>query len=363
MASMNLLRKYVPRVRFVRCIPSLVTGLSPKSTKIDVLDVFTNDLLRKLEGDKKPRKEFTPMTVDHAKESLIRKITSHQIDQTLPFEHSMDIRDLSAAEFNGYVSMTIGADDRRTFNGIVEQIHRFQILPRNDLVVRSLRYLCDDKNDTMTLIVRLIDVCREKNIQFYATDMEFAPFLAQYLWTANRYDSALSVLRQTSAGKNVAVKTIVRQNFQRILKDAIANRGESAMEKIEAFASEMFRTRGDPSLLLDMFNDCFVSPWFSDRTIATNLFRQWQPLRTSFRKDIGQYAYDRLQQHDVDAVRRLIELCLEFKLMEECRICLVMLFDYQCKCIWTNESRRILIFSLFCSFQIGAKTSGHAPKI
>lgn len=331
MASLNFLRKYVPRMQFVRCIPSLVVGLSPKSTRIDVLDVFTNDLLKKIEEDKKSRKGFTPIVVDQDKESLVKKITLHQVDQTLPFEHSMDIRNLSAAEMNSYVTMTIEADDRRTFNGIIEQINRFGILPRDDLVVRSLRYLCDDTNDSMGSVVCLIDVCRDKNLPFYATDIEFAPFLAQCLWMTNRYDSALSVLRQTSAGNNETVQSIVRQNFQRIIKDAITNRGESAMEKIEAFATEILKTRSDPSLLLDVFNHCFVSTWFNDRTMATNLFRQWQPLRTTFRKNIGPYAYEWLQQHDVDAVQRLIELCLEFKMMEECRVCLVMMFDYQCK--------------------------------
>lgn len=243
----------------------------------------------------------------------------------------MDIRDLSAAEMNCYVSVTIDADDRRTFNSIVEQIHRFKILPRNDLVVRSLRYLCDDTNDSIMHIIRLIDVCRDKNLPFYATDMQFAPFLAQYLWTAHRFDAALGVLRQTYVADSVATKTIVRQNFQRIVRDAIENRGEMALEKIEAFATEVFRTQNDPILMLDVFNSCFLSTWFGDRTIASKLFRRWEPLRTLFRKDIEQYAYDRLQQHDVDAVQRLIELCLEFKLMNECRICLTLLFDYQCK--------------------------------
>lgn len=331
MASLYLFRHHVPRMQFVRCIPSLVTGLSLKSTKIDVLDSFTTDLMRKIDGEKRQPKEFTPMTVDQDKESLIRKITTHKGDRTLPFEHSMDIRDLSEAEMNCYVSVTIDADDRRTFNSLIEQFHRFKVLPRNDLVVRSLRYLCDDTKDSMVQIIRLIDVCREKNLKFYATDMEFAPFLAQYLWTANQFDAALSVLRQTYVADNIAIKTIVRQNFQRLLKDAIENRRESSLEKIEAFATHIFRKQGDSIFMLFVFGQCFHSTWFSDQIVANNLFRRWEPLRTMFRKDIGQYAFNRLQQHDVDAIQRLIELCLEFKMMPECRICLTMLFDYQCE--------------------------------
>lgn len=332
MASLNALRHYVPRVPLVHCIPSLVIGLSMKSTKIDVLDSFTTDLMRKLEIDRKPQTELAAsVAMDADQKSLIRKITTHKSDRRLPFEHSMDIRNLSAAEMNCYVNVIIDADDRRTFNSLVEQFHRFQILPRNDLVVRSLRYLCDDTKDSMVQIIRLIDVCRVQNLKFYATDMEFAPFLAQYLWTANRFDAALSVLRQTYVADNVTIKAIVRQNLQRLLKDAIANRGESALDKIASFASEVFRTQRDANLLLDVFNGCFISTWFSDQTIATNLFRRYEKLRILFLKDIGEYAYDRLQHHDVDAVQRLIELCLEFKVMNECRICLTMLFDYQCK--------------------------------
>lgn len=337
MATLNILRNHVPRVLFVRCIPSLVTGLSMKSTKFDVLDTFTVDLLQRIKIDRQPQKESMRLTPNRDKESLIKKITMHKANRMQPFEHSMDIRKLSVVEMNCYVSMTIDTDDRRTFNGIVEQIHRFKILPSNACVVRSLRYLCDDTNDSMIQIIRLIDVCREKNLQFYATDMEFAPFLAQYLWTANQFDAALSVLKQTHGTDNVAVKTIVQQNFRRILMDAIASRGDAALQKIEMMALQVFRTQGDPILMMIVFNECFLSSWFSDRTIASKLFRQYEPLRTMFRKDIGQYTFDRLQQHDVDAVQRLIELCLEFKLMKECQICLTLLFDYQCKSTRTTD--------------------------
>lgn len=334
MAALSLLRNYVARVQFARGIPSLVTGLSLKSSKTDVLDSFTTELLRKVGDDGKLQIESAPkrLEVDEEMVSLIEKLTTHKSDRSLPFEHSMDIRELSAGEVDGYVTVTIDADDRRTFNGIAEQFHQFKMLPRNDLVVRSLQYMCDDTNDSMVPIIRLIDVCREKNIQFYATDMKFAPFLAQYLWTADKFDAALSVLRQTYCTDNDAIKGIVLQNFQCLLRDAIANREEQALEKIETFATEIFRKRQDSRLMLYVFNDCFLSTWFSDRTIAVQLFRLWEPLRTSFCKNADRFVYERLQQRDVDTVQRLIELCLEFKLMDECRVCLFMLFDYQCKC-------------------------------
>lgn len=332
MAALSFLRHYVTRVQLARGIPSLITGASLKSSKTDVLDSFTTDLLRKVEDDEKMWTDSAPMKMeaDEDKVSLIRKLTTHKNDRSLPFEHSMDIRELSAGEIDGYVTVTIDADDRPTFNGIAEQFHQFKMLPRNDLVVRSLRYMCDDTNDAMVPIIRLIDVCREKNIHFYATDMKFAPFLAQYLWTANEFDAALSVLRQTYATHNDAIKKIVRQNFQCLLRDAIANREELALKKIETFATDIFRKQQDTRMMFHVFNDCFLSTWFSDRLIAIQLFRQWEPLRTSFCENADRFVYERLRQHDVDAVQRLIELCLEFELTNECRICLFMLFDYQC---------------------------------
>lgn len=322
------------RVPFARGIPSLVTGISLKSSNTDALDLFTTELLRKLEDDRKLQLESTPkgMEVDEEKVTLMRKLKTHRSDRSLPFEHSMDIRELSAGEVDGYVTVTIDADDRRTFNGIAEQFHQFRMLPRNDLVVRSLQYMCDDTNDAMAPTIRLIDVCREKNLHFYATDMKFAPFLAQYLWRADQFDAALSVLRQTYATDNAAIKGIVLQNFQCLLRDAIANREEGALEKIETFATEIFQRRHDLRLMQYVFNDCFLSTWFRDRTIAVQLFRLWEPLRTSFCMNADRFVYERLQQHDVDAVQRLIELCLQFKLTNECRVCLFMLFDYQCKC-------------------------------
>lgn len=42
-------------------------------------------------------------------------------------------------------------------------------------------------------------------------------------------------------------------------------------------------------------------------------------------------AYTLLQDHNVDAVHRLIELLLRFDMRQECRRCLGFLFEYQCK--------------------------------
>lgn len=41
--------------------------------------------------------------------------------------------------------------------------------------------------------------------------------------------------------------------------------------------------------------------------------------------------YTLLQEHQVEAVHRLIELLLKFDMRNDCRTCLSFLFDYQCE--------------------------------
>lgn len=339
MASLKLFRNHRCNVQLIRCLPSFVSATLLKSTNVDVFESFTTVLLRRIQEKRNPSgPECTPLPkVDAVHECLLGKLTKQQITNEL-----IDIRQLSADELNSYVNLIITTDDRHRFNHVIDQFHQYRLLPRDDFVLRSLRYLCDDTQHSMPQVVQLIDVCREKNLKFYATDMEFAPFLAQCLWQSNRYDSAMSVLRDTYVRQDNAIKANVRQNFQRLLKDAIEQRIEGDVKsKIKAFAMEIYEQHRDHEFMADVFNRCFASEWYEDQVMAVDLFRQHECLRIEFQHTIGPFTYDRLQSNNVDAVQRLVELCLEFKFMDECHICLTMLFDYQCKYEWTLSGLRI----------------------
>lgn len=306
-----------------------------KSTNVNVLDTFTTELLARI--SKEPQQSSPNSAKNNVnksrgqQKSLLEKITLHQKDKNVN-QHSCDIRTLSKTEFDQYVILSITNDDRRTFSDIIHQVINYKLLPSDEVILRAMSYLCDDQSETVQNFTKLINVCMEKNIAFYATNQQFLPYLAQYYWEACQFDYALNALQQIYATDSKSIRILVENNFKKLLRNSIANRSdENAIDKIENLAITIYRRYKQSSLLLHVWNKCFISVWFVDQERAGQLFKDYDVIRSAFSKNVASYVFDMLQRHEVDAVYRLIELCLSYDMNEECFICLSLLFDYQCK--------------------------------
>lgn len=337
--AFNLLKLTAPRLLLPHSfstIPYACDLIQPKSTNVNVWDGFTSDLLARVSK----KHQFNPAECGNVaksrgiQKSLMVKITSHQKARLLAPEdertHSCDIRTLSRGEFDQYVSLSIDSDDRPTFASIVGQIIEHKLLPSDEVILHAMGYLCEDRSGSQEF-TRLIDVCVEKNIAFYATNPAFLPFLAQYYWEANQLEDALRTLRQINATNDLAIKSSVENNFRKILSNSITHREETAIERIEKFATDIFRQYGESALLVHVWRKCFVSEWFVDQERARRLFKSSKEVRAAFAKGTATFVFEILQSHQDDAVYRLIELCLTHDMKDTCFVCLSLLFDYQCQ--------------------------------
>lgn len=338
--AFNLLKLTAPRLLLPHSfstIPYACDLIQPKSTNVNVWDSFTSDLLSRVRKKHQFNREECG-NIARSKgipNSLMVKITSHQkVKQLAPEDartHSCDIRTLSRAEFDQYMNLSINSDDRPTFTCIVEQIIEHKLLPSDEVILRAMGYLCEDRNGCLQKFTRLIDVCVEKNIAFYATNPAFLPYLAQYYWEANQLEDALRTLRQINATHDLAIRSSVENNFRKILSNSITHREETAIEKMEKFATEISRQYGESALLIHVWWKCFVSEWFVDQERARRLFKSSKEVRTAFAKGTATFVFEMLQSHQDDAVYRLIELCLTHDMKDNCFVCLSLLFDYQCE--------------------------------
>lgn len=303
--------------------------LQHKSSNVDALDIFTTNFLVKQDGT--PKVNFPNKNVIDARVKVLKKIASQQARKTtLSTEIDVDIEKWSQNEIDHYLTIVMDCDDRSTFIGIVKQMIDSKRLPSEAIILRTLSYLCDDNDDSMTTISRLIDVCQEQNLPFYARNMEFSPFLAQYLWKLKRFDDALHILQGSMYTTNEATKNATQQNYRQIIYDAITVQDDSVLDKLIAHAKKVYDEQKDGTIIMYVWGDCFFSQLFRNQLIANELFAKYQTLRTGVSNDIGRIALSLMQRYDVDGMYRLIEQCLEFKMKSECRVCLSALFDYQC---------------------------------
>lgn len=334
MATFPIIRKglfssfaSVFHTNLMRFAVSLPIGIPHhKSTDIDALDIFTTDILLPLKKSRVPKLiDAPPISVQGSDRSdLLKKVSSER--QTVS-----DMQTWNQNEIDHYLMVCMDCDDRTTLLRIIGKMLELKRLPSDAIILRVFCHLCDDDADSMATISRLIDLCSETNMEFYAKNVKFAPFLSQYLWKLKRYDDALSTLNSIYATTNKSAKSLILRNYRQIIFDAIRNGDESLVERIVSNAECVNGKHKDPILIIYVWSDCFFSELFRNQTKATVLFTRYDAVRQAVAKKIGTIALTLLQQHNIDGMHRLIEACLASKQQHEVNVCLVALFDYHCK--------------------------------
>lgn len=295
-----------------------------KSTDIDALDIFTTDILlpRKLKAPEPI--DTTPISLQCDRSDLLKKVSSEQ--QTVS-----DMKAWNQNDIDHYLIVSMDCGDRKTLMLIIGKMLELKRLPSDVTILRVLCHLCDDNTDSMATISRLIDLCSETNMEFYAKNMKFAPFLSQYLWKSKRYDDALSTLNSIYATTNKTAKSLILRNYRQIIFDAIRNGDEHVVERIVANAECINSKYKDPILIIYAWSDCFFSELFRNQKKANELFTTYVSVQQAVSKKIGWISLSLLHQHNIDGMHRLIEACLAAALKTEVNVCLVALFDYHCK--------------------------------
>lgn len=301
-----------------------------KSTNTDVLEIFTKQILSKTGA--KPNPTEMPPSTEAAMErcELLKKITleMQNMSQT---GATLNINNWSVTDINNYLQVSLDLKDRKTVTSIMNQMLDSKQLPSNSLIIRTFSFLCDDCADSMELVTGIIEVCQEKNLPFYATSIELEPFKAQYLWKFERYDDALHTLNSIFTTRNKTIKSLILQNYRQITYNGVTHQDEAILEKLITNALGICDKYNDPSLLTYVWSDCFFSELFRNQQRASHLFGAHETVRQAVSRDIGWFALTLIQQHNIDAIHRLIENCLASSMKREVGVCLVALFDYHCK--------------------------------
>lgn len=300
---------------FLRVPQTSIFGMIQcKSTNIDVFDVFTTEIL-----SNKSLKLPLQSSTDIIRPLNIIKPTECQTGIKLKTITNNDTVDWSESEIDQNLIVSMDCGDRKTFDGIIEQMLTLKRLPSEKIIVRVLCYLCDDNVNSMNTIIRLIDLCQEINLGFYAKNVDFAPFLSQYLWKLQKFDEALNTLNAIFGVTNKTSKSLILRNYRQIIYDAVKNQDESVVDKVISNALEINERHKDSILIVYVWSDCFFSELFRNQQKAETLFAAHDVIRTTISKDVGWIALTLLQQvihnlflQKIEKLKNLIKILLLF---------------------------------------------------
>ncbi|XP_061390080.1 uncharacterized protein LOC133325309 [Musca vetustissima] len=347
--------------RFQKCItsflwPALASGggVQCKSTHIDAIDSFTNELVeRKSKKWEEIRGNMMGSGVetlikDGRKSNVVAENTSDGTCNTFSKnfglmsrgvisdiqalrspELGLDIRSLSQAQLDNLLSSTLEIKNKLDFLYLVKQCIRWQQLPSTEVLVACLKYL--SSLSRVQYIESIAEICQEQNHVLTNMYCDLAPFKAMALWRSDSADLALKTLSMGYEKASNDGKRMIRIAFRTITEETLVKKSEAVLVHLMEIARSIYEEHHDIFVIACVWKQCFVSDWFCDQKSAGELLMHYEELQKMVAKRSVSLCGSFLSRNNVDAVHRLIEVYLRYNEREACSNCLSLLFNYQYK--------------------------------
>ncbi|XP_075167454.1 uncharacterized protein LOC142239556 [Haematobia irritans] len=339
--------------RFQNCIAFLWpnhSGIQRKSTQIDAIDCFTNELVERkskkweeLRGNLMKKSESEPLasqtntgadkvaggTNSISKNfGLMSKAVLHDLHALRSPELGLDIRSLSQAQLDNLLTSTLEIKNKVDFLYLVRQCIRWQQLPSNEVLIACLKYL--SSLSRIQQIESFSEICKKMNHPLSQMYADLAPFKAMAQWRSGGTDLALTTLLQGyEASSSNEGKRMIRAAFRTISEETLAKKSEAVLVCLMEVARTLYDKHKDIFVLACVWKQCFISDWFCDQKSASDLLAHYGDLQQLVAKRSAALCSSFLSRNNVDAVHRLIEVFLQYNEREACSNCLSLLFTYQ----------------------------------
>ncbi|KAM7342024.1 uncharacterized protein ACRADG_009588 [Cochliomyia hominivorax] len=355
--------------RFQNCVAFLWPALQSnsnvqrKSTQIDAIDCFTNELVERKSkkweemreslmkkkdtstlaaNQQQQQKSQTKTTATNSTTTtsssspsltqslgLMSKAVINDLHALRSPELGLDIRSLSQAQLDNLLMSTLEIKNKVDFLYLVRQCIRWQQLPSHEVLISCLKYL--SSLSRVQQIESFAEICKKQSHPLSKIYADLAPFKAMALWRSGGADIALITLHRgyESGAATEDGKRMMRAAFRTIAEETLAQKSEAVLVSLMEVARSIYNTHKDIFVVACVWKQCFVSDWFCDQKSAADLFEHYEELQQLVAKRSSSLCASFLSRNNIDAVHRLIEVFLQYNQREACSNCLSLLFNYQ----------------------------------
>lgn len=301
--------------RFQNCVAFLWPALHPggsgtniqrKSTQIDAIDSFTNELVERkskkweqLRDSLIKKKESKTLASNQpsqtkASSASLSNSTTSSFTQSLGLmskavindlqalrspELGLDIRSLSQAQLDNLLMSTLEIKNKVDFLYLVRQCIRWQQLPSHEVLISCLKYL--SSLSRIQQIESFAEICKKQSHPLSTIYADLAPFKAMALWRSGGADIALDTLHRgyQSGSATEDGKRMMRAAFRTIAEETLAQKSEAVLVSLMEVARSIYDSHKDIFVVACVWKQCFVSDWFCDQKSATDLFEHYEELQ------------------------------------------------------------------------------------
>lgn len=295
--------------RFQNCVaflwPTLNSrgGAHQKSTQIDAIDCFTNDLVERKSkrwgelrenifnapkqeaGTAAPSTTIAKMKGPTAAASfsdslgLVSKAVINDIHSLRSPELGLDIRSLSMAQLDNLLMSTLEIKNKVDFLYLVCQCIRWQQLPSHEVMVSCLKYL--SSLSKLQQIESFAEICKKQSHPLSKIYADLAPFKAMAMWRSGGADVALATLQRgyKESAATEDGKRMIRAAFRTIAEETLAKKSEAVLVSLMEVARSIYDNHRDIFVIACVWKQCFISEWLCDQKSASEMFEHYHDLQ------------------------------------------------------------------------------------
>ncbi|GFG32065.1 hypothetical protein Cfor_06846 [Coptotermes formosanus] len=176
-------------------------------------------------------------------------------------------------------------------------------------------------------VVKSVCKCLNRN-EFY-NQAEYKHYIAEAAWVSGNIGEALDMFADVYK-HHATLRRKVRNMTKFLFGECISNRSEASLVLITNFAKKFANEYGDYYFLSFLWQFCFLSEWFCDQKMASELLEQYKELRIVIMDRIKVIAVTALRQEEFEVVQRLLEVTLRYEMRHNYTYILREFFDLKC---------------------------------
>ncbi|KAF5283530.1 hypothetical protein FQR65_LT13852 [Abscondita terminalis] len=278
----------------------------------DVMDDFTTQLMQK-KSDKWEIKRTKRCVSDNHEQ--LKCATNYKMSYPL-----------YPQEIYSMLQDALEVENKDSIKNSIEWCIINQYVPELSLLLKVFSFYSHSGNKMM--ILRLIDLCENLDDTLLKQYSHFKHYLAEVTWVKGNISEAIRLFEELYV-HNVFLRRRIKNMLKYLVTDTISSRSEAVLLSIIEFAQRLAYNHKDYYVLACIWKCCILSDWFTDQSMAFDMYNQNEGLRKAVVNDLLWVTIIALKNHRTEIVYRILELLIKFDNKAHYNHILEALFDYK----------------------------------
>ncbi|XP_068620431.1 uncharacterized protein [Battus philenor] len=302
------------KINLFRCLPNVRHNFT---TTADTVEIYTDELLKQQKNEnKKPTMNNLHVENVHHMTYLVKKD-----DNNVKAYTGIDKEDPATTIIN----LLSSNKDKQIIDIMKVCSNHQKFIGESLLNTLFRRYSMTGKPDVVIVLQRY---CSTFDLKLYQMNGEFTHYLASAYYFKGNLRKGLSMLSDCYE-KYEGLRGVYRIMFKEIIQDTVSNKSEASLVIIKKFVLEFSSKWADNYPLVCFWHQCWSSTWFSDHLLADELLETSINLQNIIQDKAALFSINILREYNDDAVMRLLQALLKYRMMTAYAKVLQALFNYK----------------------------------